>query len=147
MGNIYEYRECKNCDPFKKMAASEEHPFGTEWLMCNHSKIEMHVSRCYVARYTETLKHDNGKISKDKVDKMIILYKEGYSRSQIAEKVGVSKATVSRYLNDAGYSLAHKVTIETEMKIKELYSLGYTLNNIARIIHVDWKTVRKYVEG
>lgn len=73
-------------------------------------------------------------------EKIIQLYLEGVMGSEIAERLGYSKGTVSKVLNAAGYSMK---TAPDKGKIVALARAGWKVKDIAWDVGVTEELVRE----
>lgn len=92
--------------------------------------------------------HSRKPITEDKVERIKSLRREGWRISEIAEDVGVSLATVRRYIGpgdrDAYLGFPKGVPAELIERITDLRSRGATVSQISRLTKVSTTTVRKY---
>lgn len=76
-------------------------------------------------------------------EQIIRLYLEMVPGNEIAERLGCSKATVSKVLNDAGYSMK---TGPDKGKILALYRAGWKTSDIAWDVGVEEETVHEVLK-
>ena len=92
------------------------------------------------------------KISQDIIDQIPILFKELGTRKAVAEKLGISASTVSKYLNLSEAAAASpekktrvKITPEVIEQINKLYAEKKNMAEVARNIGISIATVKKYL--
>lgn len=98
------------------------------------------------------------KISDEIINKIPVLYKELDSKKKVAEELGISVSTVSKYLNiyeampaqdeESKVSIPKKRTVitpEIEKEINERYSECYNMSQVARDMGLSSSTVKKHL--
>lgn len=83
-------------------------------------------------------------------EEIVKMRKDGLSYSQICEKTGFSKGTVSKYcrgLND-NYSIHEnivKIDVHTINEAQKIYDEGYSLREVSKKIGISRQTLSKYL--
>lgn len=98
--------------------------------------------------------YEQQKISEDKYDEIIELYKNGLLQREIAEKYGVSRMTINAILKKCGASelgTAYKsrkiIFLESEEKdICDMYLSGMSSVEIGKIFNCDHKTITRLLD-
>lgn len=89
------------------------------------------------------------KVEDSTIEQILTLYKEGKSLLDISKVVGVSKATASYYVNNAGmsrYNQPVEVTKELLQKMQEDYNLGMSKRQISKKYKVAFYKLEKLVK-
>lgn len=83
----------------------------------------------------------------DKFDKIITLYKQGYSCKDICEKCDMSVLTVRTYLRKAGFDTRNyrKVSENNKDKVILLIKNGYSYRQIESLLHISTHLIREIV--
>lgn len=92
------------------------------------------------------------KIDQDIINKIPILYKTYGVKKKVAEELGISVSTVSKYLNiieatpeQKEKKTKTKISDEIIAKINEKYSLYKNMSQVARELNIAPSTVKKYL--
>lgn len=92
------------------------------------------------------------KIEQDIINKIPILYKTYGVKKKVAEELGISVSTVSKYLNiieatpeQKGKKTKTKISDEIIAEINEKYSLYKNMSQVARELNIAPSTVKKYL--
>lgn len=89
-------------------------------------------------------------ISPEIIEQIVPLYEELKVKTKVAEKLGISSSTVTKYLKASGIdtaanSPAKKVTPEIEAQINERYKVVRNMAQVAREFGISSSTVRNHL--
>lgn len=93
-------------------------------------------------------------IPKETVDKMVQLYSEGVSIVEIAERLGVNKTTVHKYLNKRGVKkvseydsvqAGSRLTGRQKAEILKRYKRGDAIADISKAVDVTVDTIYRHI--
>lgn len=80
---------------------------------------------------------------KNRAQKVVELYQQGYSRDAIKDMVGISQGVVSYHLTKNGYRAnSKKITHGQVQDIEDCYRCGLTINQIANNFNLSKGAVR-----
>lgn len=91
------------------------------------------------------------KISPEIIEQIVPLYEELKVKSKVAERLGISVSTVSKYLkeNGAAATAKHKkitkITPELEQQINERYTVIRNMSQVGREFGISAATVRRHL--
>lgn len=92
-------------------------------------------------------------LSKETIDKIIELYKQGYYSIDIAKELNIGIISVHKYIKKAGYSnnnYKKNISLSLEPKKKQaikLYEEGLSGVDISKRLNVSYTTVYKYLRS
>ena len=87
------------------------------------------------------------KISNEIIEQIPILYKELKTKIAVAEKLGISVSTVSRYLKDCDIEIHHRTKITEELveEINEKYQDCKNISKVAKDLDISITAVRNHL--
>lgn len=85
-------------------------------------------------------------IDQERINLMVKMYENGSTLVQISEKLGCSRATVAKYLDDQGVKrLRRKKPLDLKL-IKMLLDEGHSIRRVAKLNNVSASTLKRRLE-
>lgn len=90
------------------------------------------------------------RISSEIIEQIVPLYEELKVKKKVAEKLGISVSTVSKYLKENGAAATAKrkptkITPEMEKQINERYKITRNMTQVAKEFGIAASTVRNHL--